>query len=151
MQRPISMPPTIMGIQQAVLTCMHLSPLELMGHPRFSSRGFGTLRVNRFQRRCSSFFTQVRGLNETFITLIPKTASPIKVDNFRPISLCDTSYKVIVNILTTRLKSVMPHLIGPEQNVFVLGQSMTEIFFYWDMRYFIGLIVNELVANFMPC
>lgn len=38
-------------------------------------------------------------LNKTLITLIPKTDNPLKVQNFRPLSLVNTTYKIITKIL----------------------------------------------------
>ena len=38
-------------------------------------------------------------LNETLISLIPKCASPESLGNFRPISLCNTIYKVVTKII----------------------------------------------------
>ena len=34
-------------------------------------------------------------LNETIITLIPKCQSPESLNNYRPISLCNSIYKVV--------------------------------------------------------
>ena len=35
----------------------------------------------------------VKETNQTFISLIPKTDNPITIDHFRPISLCNTTFK----------------------------------------------------------
>jgi hypothetical protein len=72
----------------------------------------------------SSFL--LKSLNHTFITLIPKVPTPERVTQFRPISLCNVSYKIISKILVNRLKPLMDGLITPFQNAFVQGRQITD-------------------------
>lgn len=65
-----------------------------------------------------------KGINSTNIILIPKVPSPESVSQFRPISLCSFSYKVLSKILANRLKPLLPELISPTQNAFVVGRQM---------------------------
>jgi hypothetical protein len=53
------------------------------------------------------------GINSTFITLIPKRASPFNVSEFRPISICNVMYKLIAKVLANKLKMVLSVLISP--------------------------------------
>jgi len=46
-----------------------------------------------------------RGCNASFITLIPKCKNPLKLGDFRPISLVGCIYKILAKILANRLKS----------------------------------------------
>ena len=38
-------------------------------------------------------------LNSTFLTLIPKKDTPESLEDYRPISLCNITYKVVTNII----------------------------------------------------
>ena len=68
----------------------------------------------------------LKSLNHTFITLIPKVPTPERVTQFRPISLCNVSYKIISKILVNRLKPLMDNLITPFQNAFIQGRQITD-------------------------
>lgn len=63
---------------------------------------------------------QIRELNETLLTLIPKVDSVITVKDFRrPIRLCNVSYKVITKIITQWLRGHMNSLVSPCQCSFI--------------------------------
>lgn len=47
-------------------------------------------------------------LNKTHIALIPKVPNPGNTGQFRPISLCNNSYKILSKILANRLKPFLP-------------------------------------------
>ena len=55
--------------------------------------------------------------NSTFLALIPKEANPSTFDRFRPISLCNASYKILAKLLANRFKLLLGKLISPLQGV----------------------------------
>ena len=60
-----------------------------------------------------SFGKLLKELNYSFIILIPKIQSHSTINHYRPISLCNMTYKIISNLLVDRLKGVLPRLISP--------------------------------------
>ena len=65
-------------------------------------------------------------LNETLISLIPKCQNPESLSNYRPISLCNSVYKVVSKILVARIRPLLGKLISPVQTAFVLGRKGTD-------------------------
>ena len=57
--------------------------------------------------------------NSTYLSLIPKELKPSSFHHFRPISLCNSSYKIISKILANRIKPLLPNLISENQGGFV--------------------------------
>lgn len=53
------------------------------------------------------------------ITFIPKKENHFKVNDFRPIIICNVSYKFISKLVANRLRAILPKIISPLQIVFV--------------------------------
>eukprot|EP00253_Pinus_taeda_P014957 PITA_14957 len=65
-------------------------------------------------------------INSTFLTLIPKEASPSSFDRYRPISLCNSSYNIVAKLLENRIKPLLQKLISPAQGGFVKGRHILD-------------------------
>lgn len=77
-------------------------------------------------------------INATNITLVPKVKWPSSVSDYRPISCCNISYKVISKLIAQRLNIVLPILISENQSAFARDRSiMTNI-----------LICQDIVKNY---
>ena len=74
---------------------------------------------------CHSSFIP-SGCNSSFITLIPKVASPLGVGDYRPISLIGVQYKIVAKILATRLAEVIDMVVTQEQTAFVKKRQILD-------------------------
>ena len=64
--------------------------------------------------------------NSTFLALIPKDVNPSSFDRFKPVSLCNASYKIIAKLLEKRLRPLLGKLISPLQGGFVKGRQIVD-------------------------
>jgi len=67
-----------------------------------------------------------KGLNSTFIALIPKVSSPQRLNDFRPISLVGSLYKVLAKVLANRLRIVIGSVVSESQSAFVKGKQILD-------------------------
>ena len=58
---------------------------------------------------------KLENINGSFITLVPKVAVPVDVNDFRPISLTNVCLKFLTKILANRLQDVITNCIHKNQ------------------------------------
>jgi len=61
-------------------------------------------------------------INSTFVALIPKIDSPQRLNDFRPISLVGSMYKILAKVLACRLCSVIGSVVSDTQSAFIKGR-----------------------------
>jgi hypothetical protein len=67
-----------------------------------------------------------KGLNFTFIALIPKVDSPQRLNDFRPISLVGSLYKILAKLLANRLRMVIGSVISEAQTIFIKDRQILD-------------------------
>ncbi|GAU44264.1 hypothetical protein TSUD_400110 [Trifolium subterraneum] len=67
-----------------------------------------------------------KGLNSTFIALIPKVESPQRVVDFRPIALVSSVYKILSKVLANRLRNVIGNIVSKSKSAFIKGRQILD-------------------------
>ncbi|CAL1395263.1 unnamed protein product [Linum trigynum] len=98
-----------------------------------------------FAQACWSDPARIQAVNETILVLIPKIHRPTLIEQFRPISFCNVSYKMITKCLAERLKPLMPRLVHETQTSFVPGRHIT------DNICILQEVVRSMRAKDRPC
>ncbi|XP_042495075.1 uncharacterized protein LOC122074314 [Macadamia integrifolia] len=115
-------------IKQAVWDLDPVSSPGPDGFPGSFFRRCWTIVEGDFCRAVKKFFEEGRlpkGINNCFISLIPKVEGAASLDRFRPICMGNFYCKVISKILSSRLLVVLPKLISEEQGAFQQGKIIS--------------------------
>ncbi|XP_021889517.1 uncharacterized protein LOC110808320 [Carica papaya] len=81
----------------------------------------------------------VKPINATFLVIIPKIVGACNIKDFRPISLVDSTYKLISNILAKRMSKVLGEVLFGRTNAFVEGRQILDVV----------MVANEVVDDMM--
>jgi hypothetical protein len=94
----------------------------------FYQKSWDTVGVNvkKFVEKVWNEPSAISEVNHTDICLIPKVSQPEFIKQFRPISLCNTSYKIVSKVVVERLKRCVAKLVSPYQTGFVPGRNIHE-------------------------
>lgn len=76
----------------------------------------------------------MQSINRSYITLVPKKDSPTTVNDFRPISLLNSTLKLINKLLVDRLQIVILQVIHQNQYGFIKGRSIQDCL-AWAFEY----------------
>ncbi|XP_071933034.1 uncharacterized protein [Coffea arabica] len=69
---------------------------------------------------------QPKSWSHSMVVLIPKVEVTSHWQDFRPISLCNVSSKIVSKILAIRISKLLPKLISPWQTRFVPGRGIVD-------------------------
>jgi len=76
----------------------------------------------------------LRSINTSHIVLIPKKDSPLTPNDFRPISLLNSTMKIITKLLATRLQAEIKGLIHRNQYGFIKSRTIQDCL-AWALEY----------------
>jgi hypothetical protein len=95
---------------------------------RFFQRNWAVMKDDVIKAVKKFFMNGVipEGLNDTVIVLIPKGNIPERLEDYRPISLCNVVYMIISKCLVNRLRPFLDDLISETQSAFVPGRLITD-------------------------
>lgn len=65
-------------------------------------------------------------LNFALLTIIPKEQDARNMKKFRPISLCNCSFKIFSKVLSIRLGKIANRLISQQQSAFIKGRYILD-------------------------
>jgi hypothetical protein len=97
-----------------------MGPLKMPGPNgfpgRFYQRHWGILKedVVAATRKFFEDGVMPAGINDTAIILTLKSNEPVDLKDFRPISLCNVIYKLILKCIVNRLRGILNDIISPE-------------------------------------
>lgn len=88
-------------------------------------------------------------LNKTHIVLILKVDKPRDLTQFRPISLCNVLYKIIVTAIVARMRPFLDFCIDEAQCAFIPGRQISDnTLIAYEVLYFLKMKKKGKQGNF---
>lgn len=90
-----------------------------------------------FYQMCDDFYSNqlcLQSINGSYITLIPKKDDAQKVSDYRPISLLNTSVKIITKLLAKGLQRILSSLLHKNQYGFIKKRTIQDCI-AWALEY----------------
>ncbi|KAK2661975.1 hypothetical protein Ddye_000549 [Dipteronia dyeriana] len=115
-------------IQSAIF---QMNPSKALGIDGFPGNFFGCRSVvgedvTTICLECLKGGSSVGRINHTLLCLIPKVKRVERVNELRPISLCNVIYKCTSKTLVNRLRQVLHNVIVGTQSAFIPGRIITD-------------------------
>ncbi|GKV04879.1 hypothetical protein SLEP1_g16976 [Rubroshorea leprosula] len=93
--------------------------------------------ITNFIKEFHKYGRLVRGINASYITLVPKKKNPTTLKEYRPVSMVGSLYKILAKVLANRLRKVIGKVISMTQSAFLEGRQLIDSV----------LVLNELVHD----
>lgn len=120
LEKPLRDSKVIQGIKALSWAWWYPLPLlpKLLGHHGVKTIFFykEVFRTNKMEPK----------MNKTLLCLVPKMVNASTIKNFRPIGLCNTSYKLVTKIIVNMLKPFLPLIIGLNQASFLSNRRASD-------------------------
>jgi hypothetical protein len=92
----------------------------------FFKRAWHTIKKD-FYKLYTDFYNHavdLKSINHSYITLVPKVDNPKRVTDFRPISLINSAPKLVAKFLANRLQKVAIQVVHENQYGFIKGKTI---------------------------
>ena len=143
-QYPLSAVPTLVNEEDNRMMTTHITSEEIskaihgmnpdkaLGPDGFTARFFiacwdiiqkDLVKMVRKSQNCNKIGGST---NSSFLALIPKEKGAQNFARFRPISLCNTGYKIITKVIANRIKKILPKIIPENQGGFIHGRYIQD-------------------------
>ncbi|XP_058775361.1 uncharacterized protein LOC131649626 [Vicia villosa] len=82
--------------------------------------------ILNFVKEFHAFSVLPKAVTASFLALIPKVNNPLSLDEYRPIFLISSMYRILAKLLASRLKMVLGKLISTCQSAFLPNRNMLD-------------------------
>jgi hypothetical protein len=113
-------------------TLSHMNPDNTPGLDGFTAKFYSNCwniikyDLLRMVRNSQSRHKLGGSTKSSFLALILKEQGASNFSRFRPISLCNTGYKVVTKIIANKIKTILPRIIPENQGGFIKGRKILD-------------------------